>query len=163
MGWMMETERCHALPPLPGTYALVLRISRRLEILVGRLGTLPVEPGFYVYVGSAFGPGGLARRVGRHAMAEKKRRWHIDYLTDLAALDEVWYTTDAAHRECQWANVFRQIPGATVPLERFGSSDCRCCSRLFSFQKRPSLRTFRQRLMGSIHGHGPTYSARPDG
>ena len=52
-----------------------------LEILVGRLGALPVEPGFYVYVGSAFGPGGLERRVGRHATTEKKHRWHIDYLT----------------------------------------------------------------------------------
>jgi Uri superfamily endonuclease len=160
---MREGEREHALPRLPGTYALVLRISRRLEILIGRLGTLRVQPGFCVYAGSAFGPGGLARRVGRHATAEKKRRWHIDYLTAVATLDEVWYTVDAAHRECQWAEAVQQIRGATVPLERFGSSDCRCRSHLVFFQKRPSLRAFRQRLMVSIHGHGPICSARPDG
>ena len=59
-------------------------------------------------------------------MAEKRRRWHIDYLTAVAALDDVWYTTDKVHRECLWADALRQIRGATVPLERFGSSDCRC-------------------------------------
>ena len=47
------------LPSLPGTYALVLRFSSGLEIVVGRLGVLAVQPGFYVYVGSALGPGRL--------------------------------------------------------------------------------------------------------
>ncbi|MGE5646166.1 MAG: DUF123 domain-containing protein [Acidobacteriota bacterium] len=26
---------------------------------------MPLQPGFYVYVGSAFGPGGLRARIGR--------------------------------------------------------------------------------------------------
>ena len=77
------------LPAIPGTYALVLRISRGLEIPAGRLGTLHVQPGFYVYLGSALGPGGLASRVGRRTMAEEKCRWHIDDLTAVATLDEV--------------------------------------------------------------------------
>ena len=151
------------LPSSPGTYVLMLRFSRRLENLVGSLGTLVMQPGFYVYVGCAFGPGGLAKRVGRHARAEKKRRWHIDYLTAVATLDEVWYTVDTAHRECQWADALRQLRGATVPLDGFGSSDCRCRSHLFFFQKRPSLRVFRQRMLHSIQGHGPICTARPRG
>ena len=160
---MMGEEGNHWLPSLPGTYVLVLRSSRRLGIVVGRLGTLAAQPGFYVYVGSAFGPGGLAKRVGRHARAEKRCRWHIDYLTAVATLDEVWYTVDDAHRECQWASGLKQICEATVPLDGFGSSDCRCPSHLFFFQKRPSLRAFRQRLRDSVHGHGPICTARLDG
>jgi Uri superfamily endonuclease len=149
------------LPALPGTYALVLRISGRPEILVGRLGTLAVQPGFYVYVGSVFGPGGLAKRVGRHARANKTCRWHIDYLAAIAALDEVWYTVDKARRECQWAKALKQMRGATVPWEGFGSSDCRCRLHLFFFPKRPSLRAFRQRLVRSVRGHGPICTERP--
>ena len=151
------------LPPLPGTYALVLRISACADILIGKLGMLRVQPGCYVYVGSALGPGGLASRVGRHATVEKGCRWHVDYLTAMGTLDEVWYTTDTLRRECLWAKALRQMRGATVPLERFGSSDCRCRSHLVCFQKRPSLRTFRQRLVGSIPRHGPIWTAKRRG
>ena len=160
MGLMMGEEGNHWLPSLPGTYVLVLRSSRRLGIVVGRLGTLAAQPGFYVYVGSAFGPGGLAKRVGRHARAEKRCRWHIDYLTAVATLDEVWYTVDKARRECQWAGVLKQVRGATVPLEGFGTSDCRCRSHLFFFRKRPSPRVFRQQVRHSIGGHGPIRAVR---
>ena len=158
-----STEPLAGLPPLPGTYALVLRISLCADILIGKLGMLRVQPGCYVYVGSALGPGGLASRVGRHATAEKRCRWHIDYLTAMGTLDEVWYTTDTLRRECLWAKALRQMRGATVPLERFGSSDCRCRSHLICFQKRPSLRTFRQRLVGSIPRHGPIWTAKRRG
>ena len=73
-------DRNIRLPPRPGTYVLVLRVSKRLEILVGKLGKLVVQPGFYLYTGSAMGPGGLAARVGRHCRHEKRLRWHVDYL-----------------------------------------------------------------------------------
>ena len=159
----MEERENRGLPHLPGTYALVLTFSERLEILVGRLGTLVLQSGFYVYVGSAFGPGGLAKRVGRHAQAGKKCRWHIDYLTAVTTVDAVWYTADNVHRECQWADAFRQMRGATVPLDGFGSSDCQCRSHLFFFQTRSSLRAFRQRLLRSIQGHAPVQVMMPDG
>ena len=114
------------LPSLPGTYVLVLRFSKRLEIVAGKLGVLAVQPGFYVYVGSALGPGGLAARVGRHCRREKTRRWHDDYLRAEANLEEVWYAAGKSHRECQWASAFRTLPGASVPLTGFGASDCGC-------------------------------------
>ena len=46
----------------PGTYALMLQADRRQTVQVGRLGQLAVEPGCYVYVGSALGPGGVRAR-----------------------------------------------------------------------------------------------------
>jgi Uri superfamily endonuclease len=103
----------------------------------------------------------LAKRVGRHAKGEKKRRWHIDYLTAVATLDEVWYTVDNAHRECQWADALKRVRGAAVPLEGFGASDCCYRSHVFFFPKRPSLRAFRQGLAGSIRQHGPIGAVRP--
>jgi Uri superfamily endonuclease len=54
-----------------GTYALVLAAQKQRTISVGKLGILDVRPGFYVYVGSALGPGGLAARIGRHARQDK--------------------------------------------------------------------------------------------
>ena len=74
----------NGLPSLLGTYALVLRVSGCPEIAVGKLGVLAAQPGFYVYVGSALGPGGLAARVGTHYRHAKRLRWHVDYLRAVA-------------------------------------------------------------------------------
>ena len=63
-----------SLPSLPGTYVLLMRLSKRLDISVGTLGVLSAQAGYYVYVGSALGPGGLAARVGRHCRREKTHR-----------------------------------------------------------------------------------------
>jgi len=139
-------ELLSRLPPLPGTYALVLRFSKRLKILVGRLGKLEVQPGCYVYVGSALGPGGLAARVGRHCRREKRLRWHVDYLRAAAHLDEVWYATGKSRRECRWGRVLRTMPGASVPMPGFGASDCGCPSHLCFFNMPPSQAVFRREL-----------------
>jgi len=65
-----------SVPPIddrrPGTYALVLRLARATTIHVGALGAVDFAPGWYVYVGSALGPGGLAARVNRHLSRSKR-------------------------------------------------------------------------------------------
>ena len=92
-----------SLPDCSGTYVLVLESCTFAELAIGRLGTLHLEPGCYLYVGSAFGPGGIAARVGRHAQTEKTARWHIDYLRERTRLVEVWYQCGDVHHEAQWA------------------------------------------------------------
>ena len=139
-------EPIDGLPSLPGTYVLVLRFSRRLEIVVGKLGVLAVQPGYYVYVGSALGPGGLAARVGRHCRREKTLRWHVDYLRAVAQVEEVWYATGKNHRECRWASILQSLPVASVPLMGFGASDCGCASHLCFFKMPPSVADFRKKL-----------------
>ena len=79
----------------PGTYALLLRADTEQAIEAGALGVMSVEPGTYVYVGSAFGPGGLRARVGRHVRDDGALHWHVDYLRAVTTLDTVWYTHDA--------------------------------------------------------------------
>jgi len=77
-----------------GTYALILSCLAEQTVQIGKLGPLSLHPGWYVYVGSAFGPGGLAARLARHRAVEKRLRWHIDYIRAATQLEEVWYTND---------------------------------------------------------------------
>jgi len=142
-------QPCARLPSLPGTYALVLAVPQPAEITVGRLGRMGIEPGCYVYVGSACGPGGLAARLGRHIRREKRLRWHVDYLRDVAEVDEVWYAVGQSCRECEWAEAMQGLPGASLPMARFGASDCRCQSHLLFFRRRPSFAAFARRLAGT--------------
>jgi len=65
----------------PGTYALLLYSASDAEIRVGRLGHMRLQSGFYVYVGSALGPGGVRARVRHHLLDSPRPHWHIDYLT----------------------------------------------------------------------------------
>ena len=122
----------------PGTYALILRALAAQDIQVGRLGRLLVLPGVYVYVGSAFGPGGLMARVGRHQRKPPAPHWHIDHLRRVTELVEVWFTYDPIPREHEWADIFRNLPGAGIPLKGFGASDCGCKAHLFYFETKPS-------------------------
>lgn len=55
-----------SLPHAPGTYLLLLRVDSPCMVNVGRLGTATLGLGWVLYVGSAFGPGGLAARLRHH-------------------------------------------------------------------------------------------------
>jgi len=52
--------------------------TKAVAIRVGKLGVLPLQPGFYVYVGSAHGPSGLRARLAHHLGPGSRRHWHID-------------------------------------------------------------------------------------
>ena len=121
------------MPRQPGTYALLLEATAVQEVSIGKLGVLHMRPGIYVYVGSALGPGGLAARVDRHAVPEKVLHWHIDYLRAETRLVAVWYARGTKPRECHWSRMLEQADGAQIPLDGFGSSDCRCRSHLQYF------------------------------
>lgn len=129
----------------------VLQSMHEQSSLVGRLGTLDVCPGYYVYVGSAFGPGGLRARVGRHASTAKRKRWHIDYLLDLVRPIETWCTVGTEKHEHVWAQATSRISGAVVPMRGFGSSGCRCESHLCHFAKRPSAQVSEEALGAAVH------------
>jgi Uri superfamily endonuclease len=134
----------------PGTYALILLATSSRKIEVGRIGTLNIEPGYYVYVGSALGPGGVRARISRHARKAKTFRWHIDYLRATAQLIEVWCTYHVGRRECQWSQAVADIPWSTIPLAGFGSSDCQCVSHLHQFAAKRSIRAIRSRLKSQL-------------
>jgi Uri superfamily endonuclease len=118
------------------------------------LGDLQVRPGCYVYVGSAFGPGGLAARIKHHVNRSSRPHWHIDYVCPLLKVVEIWYTTDRIRREHQWAELHAHSRIAHTPLPGFGSSDCRCPSHLFFYKSKPSGNYFRRKIRAKFHNHG---------
>lgn len=118
------------LPVEPGAYALVMRCDSAGRVVVGRLGEMALQPGWYVYTGSALGPGGLAARLGRHMRPLVSTHWHIDYLRPVVHLAAVLYAVGGERRECDWARLAATLPGAQLPLRGFGSSDCACSAHL---------------------------------
>lgn len=90
----MRREFMSRLASAHGTYALILSSATDCLLQIGRLGQLHVQPGFYVYVGSAFGPGGVRARVWHHQRSSARPHWHVDYLRRTARLVEVWYTAE---------------------------------------------------------------------
>lgn len=116
-----------------GTYALLMHCQKAGRVRVGRLGWLTLQCGYYVYVGSALGPGGLEARLGHHRRIARRPHWHIDYLRRRCKLVEVYSLESAERLECQWAHTLGE------GIAGFGASDCRCRSHLFFFEERPAL------------------------
>jgi len=111
-----------------GSYCVVFSInSLSFETKGGRPFFL--EKGVYVYVGSAFGTGGLKRRVLRHLKREKRKHWHFDFITTHPSFKpfEVWLF-EGKKVECELASFIGKV---TEPVEGFGSTDCGCPSHLF--------------------------------
>jgi Uri superfamily endonuclease len=147
------------IPSASGIYVVVLRSSSTRRVRVGALGTLALELGFYAYVGSAHGPGGLAARVEHHRRRARSPRWHVDYLRRHTAFHEVWFAQEPREREHAWATALKRIPHASVPMPGFGCSDCECRSHLFRFARKPSPSAFRRRLDASMASGTPERGA----
>ena len=127
------------LPNSPGSYALLLYLPRRMSIAIGRLGCRNFKRGYYLYVGSAFGPGGIKARVQRHLAKDKKQHWHIDYFRSLAKMKAVWVDSSPIRREHQWAQALLVSAVACSPIDQFGCSDCTCPSHMFYFKICPDI------------------------
>ena len=137
------------LPEEKGSYVLILVVRQMKRLAIGRLGDYDIVPGYYAYVGSACGPGGLRARVGHHlAVAVDKPHWHIDYLLGFAQPLEVWYAVSDRKLEQDWAGLLEEAPIFQAPIARFGSSDYRRSrtSHLFYSKRRPSFRWFDQKI-----------------
>ena len=143
---------------LPGTYALVMRCSSDQQVEAGKIGRLQLRPGFYVYVGSAFGPGGLKARIAHHMKISEKPHWHMDYLRPTLAIKEIWFTYDSIHREHQWAGALAQIDGGAIPFSGFGASDCRCKPHLYFIPAKPSVRRFGDKLRANLIRHARIFT-----
>jgi Uri superfamily endonuclease len=133
---ILPVDNGQVLPRAPGTYALLIACPTAARIRIGRLGTMRLRPGYYIYVGSAFGPGGLQARIGHHQRAARRPHWHVDYLHRRAPLDAVWYVC-GVRCEHDWAARLGATSGAVIPMPNFGSSDCGCLAHLFWFRERP--------------------------
>ena len=120
-----------------GVYCLVLRNSN-CTVEVGALGPLPFARGWYVYTGSAQGPGGLAR-VSRHIRVKREGvrspQWHIDYLLMHPAFDLISVACAPTQDPADECRISGLLTGAPIPA--FGCSDCSCRSHLGYFRTNP--------------------------
>ena len=107
------------------TYQLFIRLNENIVIKAGKLGTVNLPKGLYIYTGSA--KKNMAARIKRHFSKNKKLHWHIDYLTiqPQAQIEKVLYFSED---EC---TVSQKTAGA-IPVPGFGASDCKrnCISHL---------------------------------
>jgi Uri superfamily endonuclease len=131
-----------------GTYALLFR-SSNASLRVGALGEVRLTTGFAVYVGSAFGAGGLAGRLRHHLQPIARPRWHLDYLRPGLDLRGAWVGTGPRHTEHAWASIFSKLPNASLPRRRLGTSDCRCSSHFFHWPRTPGRNEVVELLTGS--------------
>lgn len=116
----------------PGVYALLLLLKRGASVTIGSLGVVELERGIYIYIGSARGPGGVQRRVERHARRIKRVRWHIDYLTTMSDVEivAVVHATASEDVEERLAAALSGAPCIEQSARGFGSSDRRSVTHL---------------------------------
>lgn len=120
------------LPSLAGTYALHLNLPAAVTLKIGKMGVFSFPRGDYVYLGSAFGPGGLRARLGRHLRGRGKLHWHIDCLRAVASIVGFHFAQhrrDSTHAglplECRWSQAISTLGGSRFLVPGFGASDCR--------------------------------------
>ena len=122
-----------------GVYCLVF-CTRGCTVHVGALGDILFKPGWYIYVGSALGSGGL-KRLERHIRLSQShgniRKWHVDHLLTDPNFSLI-YTISAATTVPLECEVVRKISGPGVP--GFGCSDCDCLTHLLFRDRNPISR-----------------------
>ncbi len=155
---------------LGGTYTVIFRNDADATVTVGALGTFDFPSGYYGYVGSAFGPGGVRARTDRHRRQHiARKKWNIDHMKPLFRAVEVWWTNDPIRRECSWSAALASTPGFDCPAAGFGSHDCRvnraggfslpdgrlCKAHLYRSLSPPDVLDFARRLGHLVPGHAP--------
>ncbi len=115
-------------------YVILSWVPRRQAVVVGSLGPVVFDRGWYAYVGSA----ARARRarVARHLAPAKRLRWHADCLFAACPPRRAWLV-DTTASECELADGLARLPGAERRPPRFGSGDCACAGHLVRLGRRP--------------------------
>jgi len=134
---------------MKGSYILVVFIDREIKLIIGALGKIKFQKGFYLYIGSAMGNTGsttLITRIRRHISPpkSKKTHWHIDYLLNnkYSSVCCLYLIPSHQNLECFIANGILNV--SDDHIDKFGSSDCLCKSHLIYFEDFKSLKKISQ-------------------
>ena len=134
-------------PAAAGSYLLWCYLPRGQAMRIGSLGVHTFKRGWYLYCGSAFGPGGVRARLRHHLGESPRPHWHIDYLKPWASIRLIWLCR-GLNLEHEWSWRLASLPRAERPVRGFGASDCRCCSHLVYLPKKPFSGELQQSLRG---------------
>ena len=102
------------------SYQLLIKVTKDIDLKVGKLGRFIFPLGSYVYTGSA--KTNIDKRIERHLCKEKKLHWHIDYLLNNDAVKII----DTKKSEMIECSLNKKTYG-TIIIKGFGSSDCNLC------------------------------------
>ena len=114
-----------AIPDAKGAYVLLIRLERSADIKLRKRDSIRLQPGRFVYAGSAKGSGGLRARLRRHFRKEKTPHWHIDQLTIRA--EEIASLPVSGGDECELVGRLLRCPAFAVAISNFGNTDCKTC------------------------------------
>ena len=121
-----------ALNSEKGTYMLFIYLKNNINVIVSRKKFM-LKKGYYIYVGSAFGNGGIKARVKRHLRKQKRIHWHIDHITGTEESEIIAIALATEQQvECIISSILSSINDVT-PIFGFGNTDCKdhCESHLF--------------------------------
>lgn len=122
-----------------GGYVLIVQIPKRLRLFLKSIGSITLDSGIWMYIGSAMGHGStnLENRIKRHFRKEKKIHWHIDYLlaSKVQLLAAIWAESQEPI-ECDIAQALEKQKEFTRGPRKFGASDCvrGCFTHLFQIR-----------------------------
>ena len=102
------------------SYQLLIKVTKDIDLKVGKLGRFIFPVGSYVYTGSA--KTNIDKRIERHFSRKKKLHWHIDYLLNNDAVKII----DIKKSEMIECSLNKKTCG-TIIIRGFGSSDCNLC------------------------------------
>lgn len=120
-----------------GIYILQLQLETDTSIKIGKTKEAYFNKGFYLYTGSAAGPGGIEGRLMHHRQKPDKPHWHIDYLRLYANVVDIYILEGEKDLEHSVAEKLKRV--FTIPMGKFGSSDCCCQSHLFYCKSKITL------------------------
>ncbi len=129
-----------------GTYIILSEATTPFQCRIGKLGELKGAKGYYLYVGSAQGSGGLKARVRHHLRISSKPHWHFDYIRPYLSLKWIWFAESRIRYEHQWALALENLPASRCVLEKFGATDCNCKSHFYYFKNPPDIAAFKKTL-----------------
>jgi Uri superfamily endonuclease len=119
-------------PDGAGAYVVAVAVATSIQVRCGGAAPALLRAGRYLYCGSAYGPGGLQARLGRHFRKDKAIRWHVDQLTTRGEVLGAWAIPRGD--ECELVQRLAFLP---VPVAGFGATDCaRCRSHLLRWPRR---------------------------
>ncbi|CAG1771225.1 hypothetical protein BAC3_01637 [uncultured bacterium] len=134
---MKNTETISYLPAEKGSYLLLMKLSEVQSLQIPHLKDYVFTEGYYIYIGSALGPGGIRARVGRHIRKEKKIHWHIDHLTTVADLYSTVLILSPSRLETLLTGFLMKTD--LTPVPGFGCGDSEDYSHLFYSGKKKNF------------------------
>lgn len=121
----VTAQKIELAPANAGAYALMIHIGREIAFRRSR-AEYTIPPDWYIYAGSAYGPGGIRARLRHHFRQDKPIHWHVDHLT--VAADALEAVVLERGQECAIVSALTGSPAFRPAVGGLGSSDCRVCA-----------------------------------